>query len=117
MSDSIFTKIIKHEVPATIRYEDNEFIAFDDIHPHAPVHVLVVPKVQYATLEEVPDSDHEFHAKLLLVGRKVAKQLGIGDNYRFAMNVGFDVQAVHHVHLHVLGGWTDLAHARDQRFG
>lgn len=114
MEDSIFTKIIKRELPATIEYEDTEFIAFRDIHPHAPVHVLVVPKAQYTTLEHVDLDDVGFHAKLLMVGRQVAQKLGIGANYRFVMNVGTDVQAVHHLHLHVLGGWKDLEKAKTQ---
>lgn len=117
MTDSIFTKIISREVPATIRYEDDDFIAFDDIHPHAPVHILVVTKVPYETLEAVSDADERTHARLLLTARFVAKQAGIDSNYRLVMNVGKDVQAVHHLHLHVLGGWDNLHSVRDQRFG
>ncbi|HSW89537.1 MAG TPA: HIT domain-containing protein [Patescibacteria group bacterium] len=117
MEDSVFTKIIKRQIPSTIRFEDDEFIAFDDIHPHAPIHVLVVPKKQYETLEQVPMEDTNFHARLLLIGREVARIMGISENYRFALNIGKELQAVHHVHLHVLGGWKNLPKARDQRFG
>lgn len=116
MTDSIFTKIIKRELPSTIRYEDDEFIAFDDIHPQTPIHVLVVPKVQTETLELIPESDETFHAKILLVGRKVAKIMGISDNYRLAMNIGKQVQAVHHIHLHVMGGWKNLDKAKTEKF-
>ncbi len=107
MSDSLFTKIIKREIPATIVYEDDDFIAFKDIHPQAPVHVLVVPKQPYKTLEEVPPENSDFHAKLLLTARKVAKILHIQDNYKLFMNVGKHVQAIHHIHLHLLGGWPE----------
>lgn len=107
MPDSIFTKIINRELPSTIQYEDDEFIAFNDIHPAAPVHVLVVPKKPYETLEKVDPSDSAFHAKLLFTARKVAQKMGIADNYKLVMNVGKGVQVVHHIHLHVMGGWKD----------
>ncbi len=116
MSNSVFSQIIRREIPATIVFENDEFIAFKDIHPHAPVHVLVVPKVAYETLEDVPLEDDGFHARLLKTGRIVAAHIGIADNYRLVMNVGKSVQAVHHVHLHVLGGWSDLKKAQTQTF-
>ncbi|MEP7166624.1 MAG: histidine triad nucleotide-binding protein [Candidatus Woesebacteria bacterium] len=104
---TLFTKIINREIPATIEYEDDEFLAFRDIHPGAPVHVLLVPKKEYATLEEVSADDADFHAKLLMTGRKVAKKLGIEKNYRLIMNVGPDMQQVPHLHLHIMGGWDE----------
>lgn len=104
---SLFTKIINREIPATIEYEDDEFIAFRDIHPRAPIHVLLVPKKEYQTLEEVDIQDAEFHGRLLLTARQVAKKLGIEGNYKLMMNVGPKMQIVPHVHLHILGGWTD----------
>lgn len=103
--DSIFTKIIRREIPATIHYEDDDFIAIDDINPMAPYHILIIPKKPYVTLEDVPTNDDQFHAQILLLARKVAAQLGIADNYKIFMNVGRRVQAVHHVHMHLLGGW------------
>ena len=105
MSDSIFTKIIQREIPATIRYEDDAFIAIDDINPKAPVHVLIIPKKPYQTLEAVDLSDTDFHAQILLVARKVAKKMNIAENYKLFMNVGERVQEVHHIHLHLTGGW------------
>lgn len=107
LEPSIFTKIINREIPATIVYEDDDFIAFRDIQPKAPVHVLLVPKHPYQTLENVPTKELEFHSKLLLTAREVAKTLGIQENYKLFMNVGHTVQAVHHVHMHILGGWKD----------
>lgn len=105
MPESVFSKIISHELAAKIQYEDDDFIAFDDIHPQAPVHVLLVSKVSYETLEHVPANDTEFHSKLLLAARKVAEKLNIQHNYKLHMNVGMNVQAVHHLHMHILGGW------------
>ncbi len=102
---SIFTQIINREIPANIRYEDDEFIVFDDINPIAPVHVLVVPKKEIPTLEDTEPQDTEFIGKLFIIARRVAKQLGINDNYKFFMNVGKKVQMVHHIHLHLYGGW------------
>lgn len=116
MEDTVFTKIIKRELPSVIRYENDTFIAFDDINAQAPVHVLVVPKKQVETLEAVQTSDESFHAQLLLVARKVADLMGIGDNYRLVMNVGRQVQAVPHLHVHVMGGWKDLDKAKTQKF-
>ncbi len=102
---SIFTRIINKEIPAKIVYEDDTFLAFHDIHPMAPVHVLLVPKKEHKTLEHVELSDEEFHKNLLLIARQIARELGIQDNYKLIMNVGEQVQQVLHVHLHILGGW------------
>lgn len=108
-SKSIFTKIINREIPANIRYENDEFIAIDDINPAAPVHILIIPKKPYETLEEVEQNDEKFHANLFLTARKVAKLAGIEKNYKLFMNVGLKVQAVHHIHLHLTGGWKNMS--------
>lgn len=105
MADSIFTKIINREIPATIRFEDDDFIAIDDIHPKAPTHILVIPKKPWHTLEEVDLSNDQFHAQLLSTVRQVAKLAGIDKNYKIFMNVGLGVQAIDHLHVHLLGGW------------
>jgi histidine triad (HIT) family protein len=105
MTKTLFEKIIDREIPAQIRYEDADFIAFDDISPRAPIHVLLVPKKPYATLEEVPESESAFYGQLIQTARKVAQQLGIADNYKLFMNVGQRVQSVAHLHLHIMGGW------------
>lgn len=102
---SIFTKIINRELPATIRYEDDECIVIDDIHPQAPVHVLLIPKEPFQTLEHVEMSDGHFHKILLQTARRVAKLMGIEKNYRLVLNVGAAVQMVPHIHVHILGGW------------
>lgn len=103
--DSVFTKVINRELPGTIHYEDSQFIVIDSIDPVAPVHVLVIPKKPHKTLEDVSIDDDVFHARILQIARMVAKKLGISDNYKLFMNVGSKVQAVHHIHLHVTGGW------------
>ncbi len=103
--DSIFTKIIKREIPGKIQYEDDQFIVFNDIHPQAPVHVLIVSKEPHESLEKISTEDIHFHAELLLVARKVAKLLGIQKSYKLMMNVGAPAQEVMHLHLHLMGGW------------
>lgn len=109
MSDdrSIFTKIINREIPAKIVFEDEEFIAIHDIQPAAPIHILIIPKKEHQTLESINLNDDAFHARLLKTARIVAQQLGISDNYKLMMNVGKKVQAVHHIHLHLMGGWDE----------
>ncbi len=107
MSDSIFTKIINREIPSTIRYEDDDFIAINDVYPKAPVHILIIPKKPYVTLENVDLDDAAFHSQLLVIARKVAKLAGIEQNYKLFMNVGTRVQQVHHIHLHLTGGWPE----------
>jgi histidine triad (HIT) family protein len=101
----IFCQIVHKEIPATIRYEDEKWIAFDDMHKTAPQHVLLIPKTHYASLEAVDSVDKDFHAELLLTARKIAHQLGIQENYKLFVNVGKKVQAIHHLHLHIMGGW------------
>ncbi len=102
---SIFTKIINREIPATIRYEDNRFIVINDIHPAAPVHVLIIPKEEIPTLEDLPEDRIDLITDMIRLARKMAKQLGISQNYKLFMNVGHKVQAIHHIHLHLYGGW------------
>jgi histidine triad (HIT) family protein len=110
---SIFTKIINREIPSTIRYEDDDFIAINDIKPMAPVHVLLIPKREEETLEEISLDEDAFHTKLLQTARRVAQKLGIADNYKIMMNVGKQIQLVHHIHMHILGGWEQTKQASE----
>src|SRR5258708_3379011 len=103
--DSVFTKIIKREIPATIRYEDDAFIAFDDIHPNAPFDIVIASKEPFATLLDIPYEREDILAGLLKTAKKTAKAVGIGENYRIVMNVGHHMQLIKHVHLHLMGGW------------
>ena len=112
MTESVFTKIIKRQLPATIHYEDDEFIVIANNDPKAPVHILVIPKKAYANLEEASIDDQGFHARLLVLCRKMAKKMDIADNYQIHINVGRQVQQVQHLHVHVLGGWTNLKHIK-----
>ncbi len=106
MEDCIFCKIINKKIPASIIYEDEKIIAFDDIKPQAPVHVLLIPKEHYASLNDVPDGDESILAHLLLKARQIAYDKGIGeDGYRLVLNTGGNSgQEVFHIHLHLLGG-------------
>ncbi len=103
---SVFTKIIKREIPATIVYEDDDIIAFVPIRLQAPVHLLIVPKRKIYTINEVTEEDTLLLGKLFLVAKKLAKEKGISETgYRLAMNINEDAgQSVFHLHMHLLGG-------------
>jgi len=106
MADNIFTKIIRKEIPAKIVYEDDRALAFRDVNPQAPVHILIVPKkgisrISEATIEQEPLLGH-----LLTVAAEIARQEGIdGTGYRLVINKGAHAgESVPHLHLHLLGG-------------
>lgn len=102
---SIFSKIIKREIPAEVVYEDEHCIAFKDIHPQAPTHVLVVPKKEIPRLVDATAEDQALLGHLLLAVGKIARQLGVEDAFRVAIANGADAgQTVFHLHLHILGG-------------
>lgn len=104
-TDSIFTKIIKREIPADIVYEDELAIAFKDVQPQAPVHILVVPKQPIAKLSDAESHDHRLMGHLLLTVKRVAEQAGLENGYRVVINNGTDGgQTVYHMHIHILGG-------------
>ena len=105
-TDCLFCKMVSGAIqPATV-YEDADVLAFRDINPQAPVHVLVVPKRHIATLNDLKPGDAELAGKLLLAAGKVARELGVADaGYRTVLNCNADAgQSVWHVHLHLLGG-------------
>jgi histidine triad (HIT) family protein len=106
MADTIFGKIIRREIPAEILYEDEHVLAFRDIQPQAPVHVLFVPKQAYATLNDVPADQPEIVGRLAIAAANYAKREGFAERgYRVVMNVNRDGgQTVFHVHLHLLAG-------------
>lgn len=106
MTDCLFCKIVAKQIPAQLVHEDAEVVAFDDIHPAAPVHVLVVPRKHLATLNDVGPADEAVLGKLLTVAAKVARDRGIAESgWRTTVNVGRDAhQLVFHVHLHLMGG-------------
>jgi len=106
MADTLFSKIIRREIPADIVYEDDELLASRDINPQAPVHVLFIPKQPIATLNDATDADAELIGKLVLGASRWARQQGFADaGYRCVINCNRDGgQTVSHLHLHVLAG-------------
>lgn len=101
---TIFEKIVAREIPARIIWEDDDAIAFHDVDPQAPVHVLIVPKKIIARLTEATDGDQAMLGKLLLIARDVAKKLNLSNGYRVVINNGPDAgESVPHLHVHVLG--------------
>jgi histidine triad (HIT) family protein len=102
--DCLFCRIVRKEIPATIVHEDADTLAFRDIDPKAPTHVLVIPKTHVPSLNDATDAT--MLGRLLLVGRQIARAEGIDQSgYRSVFNTGADSgQTVHHVHLHLLGG-------------
>lgn len=103
---TIFTKIINREIPAEIVYENDKVLAFKDINPQAPVHVLVVPKKEIPTINDITEEDKELIGEMYLAIAKIAKDLNIAeDGYRVITNCNeFGGQEVFHIHFHLLGG-------------
>lgn len=100
---TLFTKIIQREIPAEIVYEDDHVVAFRDINPQAPVHVLIVPRQEISGLAELPEEGD--HRHLLNAAKTVAEMLGLSDGYRLVINQGEQAgQTVPHLHAHLLGG-------------
>jgi histidine triad (HIT) family protein len=106
MSDTIFSKIIRREIPATIVYEDDDVLAFRDIQPQAPVHVLFIPKRAVPTLNDLAADDAVMIGKLVLAASAFAKREGFAEaGYRTVFNCNSDGgQSVYHIHLHLLAG-------------
>lgn len=102
---SIFTKIIHRELSADIVYEDELCLAFRDINPRAPTHILVIPKKEILSLAELTDEDEAIVGRCVTVASKVASQEGLDSGYRLVVNCGEDGgQEVPHLHFHLLGG-------------
>jgi histidine triad (HIT) family protein len=109
MPETIFSKIIRKEIPADIVYEDNDVLAFNDIDPKAPVHILINPKKEIATLNELDNSPMMLRlmGKIIIAAKKIANEKGSGfkDGYRLVMNCNEDGgQTVFHIHCHLMGG-------------
>ncbi|XP_013778910.1 histidine triad nucleotide-binding protein 1-like [Limulus polyphemus] len=103
--DTIFGKIIRGEIPANFAYQDEKCVAFHDINPQAPVHILVVPKKPIPQLAMAEDADEELLGHLLFISQKVAKEQGLNNGYRIVINNGpHGGQEVYHLHVHILGG-------------
>lgn len=106
MAETIFDKIINREIPAEVVYEDDISLAFKDINPQAPVHLLIIPKQQIATINDIQDDQKELVGHLFTVARDLAKEMGFDETgYRVVMNCGEQAgQSVFHIHLHLLAG-------------
>ena len=106
MTDCLFCKIIRREIPASIIYEDDRFLAFNDINPQAPTHLLVVPKRHIATLNELSPDDDQIVGELVRRAAAIAKERGISaGGFRTLFNTNREAgQTVFHIHLHLLGG-------------
>jgi histidine triad (HIT) family protein len=102
---TIFAKIIDREIPADIVFEDDLSLAFRDVNPQAPTHVLVIPKREITSIASADDEDAALLGHLMIVARRVAEQLDLGGGYRLVINCGADGgQTVDHLHVHLLGG-------------
>jgi histidine triad (HIT) family protein len=106
MSECLFCRIVAGEIPSTKVFEDDDLLAFEDINPQAPVHVLVIPKKHVATLNDLGPDDTNLAGRMLQVAHKVAREKGTAEpGYRNVINVNSGGgQLVYHLHLHVLGG-------------
>jgi histidine triad (HIT) family protein len=104
-TETIFSKIVRKEIPADIVYEDDLVLAFRDIHPQAPVHILLIPKKPIVNIATAVAEDQALLGHLLLTAKQVAQIVGLTNGYRIVINTGDEGgQTVHHLHLHILGG-------------
>jgi histidine triad (HIT) family protein len=102
---TLFGKIIRREIPASIVYEDDLCLAFRDINPQAPTHVLLIPKKEIPRLVDATPQDQAVLGHLMLVAGKIARDLGVEDAFRLVVNNGADAgQSVFHLHLHIIAG-------------
>jgi len=106
MTDCIFCKIAQKEIPTELLYEDEDIIAFNDIAPKSPVHILIVPKKHIDSVNNLEEENKELLGELVLVAKDIAKEKGISETgYRLIFNTGRDAgQTVDHIHLHLMGG-------------
>ncbi len=103
---TLFSQIIAREIPADIVYEDDQVLAFHDINPQAPTHILIIPKKPIATLNDLTEKDQALVGRLPLIAARLAKQLGFAEEgYRVVMNCNdAGGQTVYHIHMHLMGG-------------
>lgn len=114
MNNCLFCKIIDKKIPADIVYEDDKFLAFKDINPKAPIHILIVPKKHIASITALTNKDIDLIGELILTAKEVAERQGISEKgYKLVFNVGEGGgQIIQHIHLHLLAGWRS-ARERD----
>jgi len=105
--ETIFDKIIRKEIPSTVVFEDDDILAFRDVNPQAPTHILLIPKVRagLTQISKAEESHQQILGKLMYTATKVAKQENLGNGYRLVINDGVEgCQSVYHLHLHLIGG-------------
>ena len=105
MSDCLFCKIVAGEIPADIVHQDDEMVAFRDIRPQAPVHILLIPKKHLASMNDVENDDAGLVGRMMVAAKRIAAEQGVAAGYRLVNNCGGQAgQTVFHLHLHLLGG-------------
>jgi histidine triad (HIT) family protein len=106
MENCIFCKIVNKEIPSELVFEDDQIVAFNDINPQAPVHILIIPKEHFASLNDIPEEKEDVLNHILLRARQIARNMGIDERgYRIVLNTGRDSgQEVFHIHFHLFGG-------------
>ena len=104
--DCIFCKVVEKEIPAKIVYEDDLVVAFEDINPQAPIHLLVIPRKHITSLNETLDADNNLLGHMMALIKRMAKEQGIdGTGYRTVINTNAEAgQTIYHLHIHILGG-------------
>jgi histidine triad (HIT) family protein len=111
MAACLFCRIRDGELPSNKVYEDEHVIAFHDLYPNAPLHVLIVPRKHIATINDMQDDDAELVGRLFLAAKQIAADAGYGDGYRVLMNCGEKGgQVIFHMHLHLMAGFKDHDH-------
>lgn len=105
--DCIFCGIVNGETETEFLYEDDKVVVFRDINPHAPVHVLIVPRTHIRSINNLTESDHEIVSHTIMIGKKIAEMEGVNESgYKLLFNVEKGGgQMIFHIHLHLLGGW------------
>ena len=106
MESCLFCKIINKEIPASMVFEDEKMIAFNDINPQAPIHILLIPREHFSSLNEIPEEKKNILSHILLKARQIAQEKGFAEKgYRIVLNTARDSgQEVFHIHFHLLGG-------------
>jgi len=105
MSETIFDKIIRKEIPADIVYEDEQCLAFKDVNPQAPIHILIIPKIRIAKIADAKLDEQNVLGHLLLKAGEIAEELDVKDAFRLVINNGENAgQTVFHLHIHLLAG-------------
>jgi histidine triad (HIT) family protein len=106
MEDCLFCKIVNKKIPSELIFEDERIVAFNDINPQAPIHILIIPKEHFASLNDVPEEKADILGHILARARQIAQNIGIQESgYRIVLNTERDSgQEVYHIHFHLLGG-------------